>query len=510
MGPRHTRIGATADLANLLKCWRLVDPKPALIIACEVRPMPPLNRLYDRAPIPVQNLAVSLAGWWTRRRRLDGRFEAMLARLQEQATLPADDLAALRDARIRAYVRHCAGTVPHWRQWFAAHDLRPDDIGGLADLRALPVLTKAEVRGAREAFRSSEWPDRRGLARGTGGTTGASLRFWASADAVREQWAVWWRFWTSHGIDPGTWCGYFVGIDVVPSRQRRAPFWRVNRPRQQVMFSIFHLSPATLPDYVAELRRRRLPWLHGYPSVLAIVARHVLDTGADLGYRPRWVTTGAENLLPSQVELIEAAFGVRPRQVYGLAEGVANLSECPHGRLHVDEEFAAVEFVENPADPGTRRLIGSNLSNPAFCLLRYDTGDLVTLAADDRCDCGLHGRVVETIDGRREDVIILADGTRLGRLAHIFQGLDCLREAQVVQESAGEITLRIVKAPGFDPRDEAAVLEATRRRVGRDTPITLEYVEDLPREANGKLRFVVSQLTRAQTGAATPAPGEPR
>ena len=40
----------------------------------------------------------------------------------------------------------------------------------------------------------------------------------------------------------------------------------------------------TLDAYVAELRRQRIPWLHGYPSTVGLVAAHLVEHELDLGY----------------------------------------------------------------------------------------------------------------------------------------------------------------------------------------------------------------------------------
>src|SRR5690606_37537012 len=178
---------------------------------------------------------------------------------------------------------------------------------------------------------------------------------------ICEQWAIWWRYRRWHGIEPGTWCAYFGGRSLVPFKASKPPFWRYNIPARQVMFSAYHMSPENLRAYVDELRRRRLPWIHGYPSLLAVLAAYILDEGLDLGYSVRWITLGAENVLPQQVALLEMAFVVRHRQHCGMAEAVANISECELGCLHVDEDFAAVEFLPYPNGAG-ERVIGTNLS----------------------------------------------------------------------------------------------------------------------------------------------------
>ena len=453
--------------------------------------MADLEKLYLRLPVSLQNLAVSIEGWRIGRTRYSREFFQLLAEAEGRTFLSPEQIQEYRDRRLREFVRHCARTVPFYRERFRAAGIAPEEIRTLEDLRHLPILQKQEVQDAYPRFLSEAVPARDRVTVHTSGTTGAGLRFASTRQALREQWAIWWRYRRWHGIEPGTWCAYFGGRSLVPLKASKPPFWRYNIPARQVMFSAYHMSPENLRAYVDELRRRRLPWIHGYPSLLAVLAAYILDEGLDLGYSVRWITLGAENVLPQQVALLEKAFGVRPRQHYGMAEAVANISECELGCLHVDEDFAAVEFLPNPNGAG-ERVIGTNLSNPATPLLRYEVGDLVTLGGT--CACGRPGRVVAAIDGRNEDYIILRNGARLGRMDHIFKDMVNIREAQIYQREPGVITLRVVRRAGYSEVDERRLLEETRKRVGDDTEIRVEYWERLERSRTGKLRFVVSDI----------------
>ena len=231
--------------------------------------------------------------------------------------------------------------------------------------------------------------------------------------------------------------------------------------------------------------------------MLALLAAHVVESQQELGYEIGWITTGAENLLPHQSELIWSAFGVRPVQHYGMAEAVANISECDRGALHVDEDFAAVEFV--PQDSGMHAVVGTNFTNPVTPFVRYQVDDFVTLEPVS-CDCGRPGRVVTQIDGRLEDYVVLKNGTRIGRMDHIFKDMVNVREAQIVQRQAGEMTIRVVRLSGYTPADERALLHETRKRVGDETDVRLEYVDRLERSPIGKLRFVVSEIPEGRLG----------
>jgi phenylacetate-CoA ligase len=208
----------------------------------------------------------------------------------------------------------------------------------------------------------------------------------------------------------------------------------------------------------------------------------------------RIVTTGAENLLDSQRETIRNAFECEVREHYGLSESVANISECEHGRLHVDEDFSHVEFIPVDCEANQHRIVGTNWSNPAFPLFRYDTGDIATLSDEEECPCGRLGRIVERIDGRQEDYVVIPSGARIGRLDHIFKDLVSVRSAQIYQPGPERVVLRIVKGKGYTKGSEREVLREARERLGSKIDIEVEYPDEIPTTDSGKLKFVVSDI----------------
>ncbi|MDT8070307.1 MAG: hypothetical protein ROO76_19230 [Terriglobia bacterium] len=453
-----------------------------------------LERLYLRLPIPLQNLGCSIEGLRIQRKRYGSGFRRALAEAETRSSFSDEQVREFRDRRLRTFVAHCASTVPYYRKLFRELGLRPQDIRGLDDLKILPVLNKSTVQEQGSDFVSDLAKNYSCEMVHTSGTTGGGLHFLATQEAVQEQWAVWWRYRRWHGIQPGIWCAYFGGRSLVPAEQSGPPFWRTNFAGHQLFFSAYHLTPGNLKLYAEKLRSGRLPWLHGYPSLLAMVAAFIADTGFDLGYQPTWVTIGAENLLPQQAETMHRAFGVRPIQHYGMAEAVANISECPRGNLHLDDDFACVEFL---GDHRERKVIGTNLSNYATPLLRYDSQDMATLS-DRSCDCGLPGRIVDSIDGRQEDYVVLKNGARIGRLDHIFKDMVRIREAQIVQQEPGRITLRVVRGTDYGEADEKQLRREFAQRLGTDMHIDLEYVDRLARTRSGKLRFVISEMRENQ------------
>ncbi|HJX84542.1 MAG TPA: hypothetical protein VJ723_09380, partial [Candidatus Angelobacter sp.] len=447
-----------------------------------------LESLYVRLPITAQNLICTLEGWRQARFRHGRGYRSMAAEVCERSSWPAERVHDFQSARVQLLIAHAYENVPYYRKLFKKLGAQPPDFRTAEDLKLLPVLTKAAIRGNIQDFRATEL--RQPVVQvHTSGTTGAGLDFWTNQSAIREQWAVWWRYRSWHGITQQTWSAYFAGRTIVSPTQQRPPFWRVNPYGRQILYSGYHLKPGNYEAYLTDLVRRGLTWIHGYPSLLCLIANAVRDHRPEVKLSFGIATTGAENLLPWQKEDIEAGFGCPVRQHYGSAEGVANLSECEAGKLHVDEDFCAVELQPIP---GTTQyhLLGTSLTNFAMPFIRYETGDVC--GAPLTCTCGRWGLVVERIDGRAEDYLVLSDGTLVGRVDHIFKDMTLVQEAQIWQQRPGELEVRIVPAPQWSESDEAQLRREFEKRFGNKAQVQFRYLTELPRTRTGKLRLVVS------------------
>ncbi|WP_254822977.1 phenylacetate--CoA ligase family protein [Haloglomus halophilum] len=450
-----------------------------------------LKSIYDRSPRLLQHVAVSAKGWRLKRKRRGGAFNNLLQDAIRRENYSTEELRQYRTDRLQQFLR-TASESPYWRKRFEEYGVEPDSNKPFEQLEKLPILTKQEVKDAGGQIQPETIPDDDLIPCHTSGTTGSGLRFAQTKRAMREQWAVWWRYRKWHGLDLETWHGYFGGIPIVPINQSSPPFWRVNYPYHQVMFSSFHLKPRNAQHYVQGIRDHELPWLHGYPSSLALLGSQILDEGLDAPPTLRIATIGAETLFDHQREIISEAFGIPVRQHYGLAEAVANISECPEGNLHVDEDFAHVEFI--PLENGEgHRIVGTNWTNPAFPLLRYDTGDIATLA-NESCSCGRPGRVIDSLLGRQDDYVVLPNGARVGRLDHIFKDFESVHEAQIYQPDREHVVFRIVAGDEYGDKIESALRENARSRLGEEIGIEFTYVDEINRTDNGKMKFVVSDI----------------
>ena len=453
-----------------------------------------LEQIYARLPVGLQNIALSAFGLYVKRTRYNDTFDHLLQQLVGRDEWPEDRLRQYLNMRIARFVRHAAQSVPYYRELFARERIDPRAISSIEDLRALPLLQKSTVQDRVEDFVSETIPANRRVAIQTSGSTGAGLRLFTTMDGIREQWGIWWRHRLRHGICPETPVAIFRGLALVPIEQNEPPTWRYNAAEKQLYISGNHINEDSIDPILDELNRRRMPWLHGYASAITALASLMIERNRSLDYPLGWITLGSEQVHDHQIDRIRRAFGVDAIQHYGMVEAVGNISQDPDRRLYVDEDFSALEFLPSQHSTASQ-VLGTNLSNAAFPLLRYKVDDLADCAGE-RDSRGR--RIVSAISGRSDDYIILHNGSKIGRLDFLFKGLVNVREAQIRQSRVGAITVRIVRGSNYAQADERSILATAHEHIGKDTQITFDYVESIERGANGKLRLVVSTLAEGK------------
>jgi phenylacetate-CoA ligase len=463
-----------------------------------------LQALYDWLPVSAQQMLVSAAGWRSYRYRFGAPFRSILQDLKRSDFWSPEQIRDDQDRRLREMVQWAAATVPYYANVFRREGINPNTIKGVDDLPRIPFLDKETVYGQPRALRSEGVPDRQIIPGHSSGTTGTALNLFHTREAFAWEYAVIWRHREWFGVRLRDRYAAFGGQMVVPFHSRRPPFWRYDRARLRMLFSIYHMAPENLEHYAAELRAGYRFW-QGYPSAIALVSRYLLENGITLGEAaPRAVFTSSESLLDFHRQQIASATGAPVADRYGHSEFSVSALQCPAGSYHVDTEFCVVEIEphEETDDLVRGEVISTGFANRAMPLLRYRTGDVATLRKRGTCACGRGRPILERIDGRIEDYVLTPDGRRIGRMDHIFKDTVEIKEAQIYQPSLERLVVRVVPRAGFDRACQDRLEREFRRRVGTELEIHYELVESIPRTPSGKFRAVVSDVKGGLLGSA--------
>lgn len=457
---------------------------------------------YAAAPLSVQNALITLYGYYWRRQRRGGDFQEYVAGFSERDSW---DTARLHDhvaLHLRSLLRIAFVEVPYYRESWRAAGIALGDIDQITpqNLHLLPLTPKRALREAPEEFitdtaRRQSWRLKRYKSSGSTGTPVTSIctpddhrRFIAAREVRSFGWA---------GVSLRDSRAMIGGRLVVPKGMARPPYHRYNAAERQVYLSAYHISPATVPEYVAALNRHQPSLLTGYAYSTYLLGRIMLEQGRKLNYRPKAIVLSSEKLTAVMRRTLQDAFGCRAYEEYGSVENVILATECEAGNLHSNPDFGILEVVDaegHPVGAGIEgKIVGTGLLNRTQPLIRYDIGDLGAWSSED-CPCGRrHLPRMQGVVGRLEDAVVGPDGREMVRFHGLFVDVEHLVEGQVVQVERSRFRINVVVTDGFGVEQKRLITQRLRQRMG---PVDVELclVPEIPRTERGKFRAVVSLL----------------
>lgn len=436
---------------------------------------------------------------WVPFRMLAGRaYRATMARQRAMDGASRQEILAYQERQLGATLSRAVETVPAYRRFRSiTQRLSPFEA-----LKAFPPLTKAELQSNIRNYLPSDFDLIPHVSSTTGGTSGEQCTFFVDDNSQAVETAFMHRQWARVGYTPRCRKATFRGVAF--TRLRPGEYWQANPIYNELQFSPFHLSSATLPLYSSALQGYRPSFIHGYPSAIYTLARYVLSaTGRPTGdLNIKAVLLGSEGVEGAQRETIEAAFHCRVYTWYGHSERVILAGECEHDvAYHNFPDYGVLEVVagdqEHPEIVGGRgELVGTGLLNRSMPLIRYRTGDFATLL-EPRCKCGRHFDRFGSVEGRwAQEFVIGRSGSRMSLAALNVHG-DVFRNVsryQYFQDSPGVLKIHLVPMDGLSADDMKAIQEAYTRKIGDELSIETVIVPSMSLTPRGKMKRLIQTI----------------
>lgn len=377
------------------------------------------------------------------------------------------------------------------------------DIGTLrAAWHRIPILTGAEVVENTRALCTV--PPETLDPCVTGGSSGRPVKFFLDRGRSPIEYAFVHDAWTRTGFRPGTLRAVFRGVEIAgPTHMHEEP------ALAELRCSVFHLSDEVMAGFLAAIETRKIAYLHGYPSALAIFAGFVRRRRGAL---PRICgVLPASERLPSILrdELAHAFPEATIAPFYGLSEKVAFATEVPDTpeSYVFDPLYGMTEIVDAdgvPAQgPGTRgRLVSTGLLFPGLPFIRYDTGDEAELVEPARPANGYRLRVRRIVPRHSQDYLVGQSGilVPISALLQVDEEILGVGEFQFMQEVPGRVVLKIVPRRGGVPDFSGYLTKANRKAAG-EVEMSLEIVDAIPTTRSGKRKFIDQRLPVALEAA---------
>ncbi|MDP1524532.1 MAG: hypothetical protein Q8M20_01855 [Rhodocyclaceae bacterium] len=416
---------------------------------------------------------------WLHRHRQPLRYQLLDGLLATQALTPAQ-LHRKQQDDLRAMVDFARANTVYYGERFAS---LPDDW----QIGDLPILTKADVTARLPDLLARNHNPRTTPIGHTGGSTGKPLAFYYNAAKHELMRAGMMRSYMLSGWRPGQKILNFWGArqDTVAGGvfggERIGDFIAAEKtlPAHEV-------SESNLQDWARYIQRYHPTLIQGYASILAALARFVIDQQMPMPASLIGVYSTAEMLDDTQRRLMEEAFGCKVFNQYGSRE-IPNIAcECRHGRMHVFTDMVWLESIDG-------NLLVTSLTNRLMPMIRYENGDSGELL-DEQCDCGSPFPLMAMGLCRQNDFIIAPDGRRIhpSFFNRLLYGQTQVSQYQFVQEKPQQVVLRLASAA---PLTDATVATMQASIAAAGLELEIAYLPEIERTISGKHRFVISRLS---------------
>jgi phenylacetate-CoA ligase len=388
------------------------------------------------------------------------KIRKKLAELQRQQWLTYQELIELQTSKVKRLVQFAGEQIPFYIHLFAEKNWTCNDFQTLTDLQKLPVITKSMVRHNPKEFMPEQADLARYKSRHTGGSTGEPFSYRVSNSAFGWFWAAIFCAWMGTGYKVGDQMLTLGGASLRNDKKNLIGQRIYDFLRNNLSVDVGQLAQADLDRIVTILQTKKNSLIYGYPSIIYLVAQHVINHNIQLSGVARIITT-SEMLFAGQRKVIEQAFNAPVYDHYGCPEGGLVSNECEfHQGFHYAMELSYVEILDenyiNLPIGQTGHIVTTNLLNQSMCMLRYDTGDIGQLS-DTSCRCGRGLQIIESLQGRSRDLIHtpsgkVIHGVSMNTVMYHFPWID---RYQISQNTLDEIKLNISVSRDITPSDMA-------------------------------------------------------
>lgn len=374
----------------------------------------------------------------------------------------------------------------------------------LEQIQDIPILTKAEIRNNKDAIKCTAVPEDLFILGKTGGSTGEPMHYYYDKRG---------RDWNRGCVYRSQeWAGTCLGEKSIQMTGSHYDYTEFNKLKWKLIFwlqrykslPVSSINDEILEHYYREVARYKPTSVWGYASGIYFFAKYILEKhkGADFNFL-KAIITSSETLYNYQRETINLAFGKnKVYDHYGSREFYL-ASEClSHHGYHIHSEVIQLEVVDKdnrqkpPGELG--RILITDLSNRVFPFIRYEIGDVGSMAPYSACSCGIQLPKLEKIEGRIADVIVLPDRILTPpNFTILLSDYEGIEEYQIIQKSKTKLLLSIVRNDVYKSEYEKYIRDSLAGLTGEGVEIELRYVDDIPVPASGKRRYIISEISQS-------------
>ena len=451
-----------------------------------------LERVYDKSPIFLQNIMVSISGYQRNKTRYGKTYYEYRSFLSSFDKLSLNEKLDYQEKKLVKFIKYANENSKFYNDLYKNIDL--DKIQSIQDLKKLPIVDKEMLRkNITEVF---TLPSKGAVEGHTGGTTGKSLVVLMTPEDMMRRMAVLDHFKSRVGFEHLKMKrATFNGKHIIPPQQKKKVFWRYNAACKQMIYSSFHITEENMGSYVNNLNNFKPQAIDGFFMSICDIANYIERHDIKLEFQPIAIFPTSETLTNSGRELLERVFKCKVYDQYASSEGAPFVTECKKQVLHIELATGVFEKLTEDND----EILVTSFTTHGTPLIRYRIGDSMKIDTESaKCSCGNEAPIVKEIQGRKLDFLYTSKGAKIngGNIANLFKNMpNALVRAQTIQDQMDEVRILLeVDKRLYKKEYDELLKDEFEHKFGSDTKIIIEHVDEIPREKSGKFRMIKNNI----------------
>jgi phenylacetate-CoA ligase len=451
-----------------------------------------LERIYDKSPIFLQNLMVTISGYQRNRTRYGRVYYEYKSFLSNFDRLSLKEKLDYQEKELIKFVKYANENSKFYNNLFK--NVNMDKIQGIQDLKKLPIVDKEMLRkNINEVFTI---PSKGSIEGHTGGTTGKSLVVLMKPDDMMKRMAVLDHFKSRVGFEHLKMKrATFNGKHIIPPQQKKKVFWRYNAACKQMIYSSFNITEENMASYVNSLNKFKPQAIDGFFMSICDIANYIERHDIKLEFQTIAIFPTSETLTKLGRELLERVFKCKVYDQYASSEGAPFVTECENQVLHIELATGVFEKLDEDND----EILLTSFTTQGTPLIRYRIGDSMKIDSDSaKCSCGNEAPIVKELQGRKLDYLYTSKGAKIngGNIANLFKNMpNALIRAQTIQNHMNEVRILLeVDKRLYKKEYDELLKNEFEHKFGTESKIVIEHVDEIPREQSGKFRMIKNNV----------------
>ncbi|MBS3778614.1 MAG: phenylacetate--CoA ligase family protein [Candidatus Thermoplasmatota archaeon] len=403
--------------------------------------------------------------------------------------------------------------VPVYKNKFQEAQINKETIQYIDDISKIPFTSKQNLRDfGRDGTLPKNFNLEKGFKVDTSGSTGKPVSIYRDLNAIALEMTTTARIMKSHHLpQKKTRISNIGDFTLANSYDEECIKKGVNDQlgflntlysgRYQNLFTGRKIS-----ELMHDLNEFQPDMIIAYPGVL-IGLMKLKKEGNGEQLSPSHIVYSGGVLDPYTKKQIEDTFDSHVLGLYTGTESGVIAFQCPHGNYHVQSDLVHIDAIDTngksvaPGEHG--HVVVTRLYGGGTPIIRYTGMDDIITPKEGKCRCGMHSQLLENVEGRSVDSIIVPDGRIFpaatftlipGEVAQ-EKDVDIIHRFQVIQHKKDKIEILVVF--NEDKKDQVSnvdtILQEIKKRyqklIGEDVTIEIKEVDKVKEDTRSPVNL---------------------